>query len=219
MVGIFDSGRGGELALRYFRRMMPSADIAFLADRKNAPYGVKSREMIIALAERNIELLRKQGASTVLIACCTASTVYGNLSEGMRRDVIPIIDETARRAANTSETGRIGVLATSATVRSKAFENSVRSFRNEAFVVSRASPVLVEAIERYGTADDAILDSELAYLGEGVDTIILGCTHFAALEDKIRKRGYLTVNSARVGAELLAEHTECGRGVTLYINE
>ena len=219
MVGIFDSGRGGELALRYFRRMMPSADIAFLADRKNAPYGAKSRERIIAIAERNIELLRGHGASTVLIACCTASTVYGDLSDGMRRDVIPIIDETARRAANTSETGRIGVLATSATVRSKAFENSVLSFRNEAFVVSRASPMLVEAIERYGTADDAILDSELAYLGEGVDTIILGCTHFAALEDKIRKRGYLTVNSARVGAELLAEHTECGRGVTLYINE
>jgi glutamate racemase len=199
--------------------MMPSADIAFLADRKNAPYGAKSRERIIAIAERNIELLRGHGASTVLIACCTASTVYGDLSDGMRRSVIPIISETARRAALASANGRIGVLATAATVGSRAFDESVRSFRNEASVVSRASPSLVEAIERYGTADDALLDSELAYLGEGIDTVILGCTHFAALEEKIRKRGYLTVNSARVGADMLAERAECGRGVTLYINE
>ena len=81
MIGVFDSGDGGLLAVEKIRERSPECDLIFLADRENAPYGTKSRTEIIRITKRNIKRLKELGASRILIACCTASSVYGELSE------------------------------------------------------------------------------------------------------------------------------------------
>jgi glutamate racemase len=93
-------------------------------------------------------------------------------------------------------------------------------FKRKKPSASAAAPELVSAIESKKGVDSVLLERELAFLdGGGTDTVILGCTHFAAIESEIRKRGYNTVNSARIGAEMLACRAAEGRGVTLYINK
>lgn len=217
MVGIFDSGMGGAFALAELKRLRPDADVAFFADRRNAPYGIRTREMLIELVKRDVDLLRTYGVRKILIACCTASTVYRDLSEEYRTGVIPIIDATACAAVMESESKRIAVLATEATVRSCAFERAVYSYCRSAQVVSYAAQELVAAIE-HGSEVDGILDEAYAHF-DGADTVILGCTHFAAVEKQIKRKGFATVNSARIGARLLSEQIGTGDGTTLYINE
>ena len=217
MIGIFDSGMGGAFALAELRRIRPDADAVFFADRKNAPYGTKSQDVLRALAERDIEILRSCGADDILIACCTASTVYPLLSLEHRRGVIPIIDATAYAAIRMSKSKRIGVLATELTVSTGAFEGAIRNYCKSAEVSSVSLQGLVFAIEN-GESTDKLVEDALRSFGD-VDTVVLGCTHFAAIEEKVKKEGFATVNSARIGAELLSERVKSGCGVTLYINE
>ena len=109
MIGIFDSGVGGLSALDEVRKIAPKADICFLADRNNAPYGTKTKEEVKKLAEANIEKLLSLGAEKILIACCTASTVYHELSDFHKSISVPIIEISAKRAFEISKTKRIGL--------------------------------------------------------------------------------------------------------------
>lgn len=95
MVGIFDSGMGGEFALREFVSLCPNERAELFADRENAPYGTKSEPELIRLVKRDIDILRSRGAERILMACCTASTVYPLLPSEYQRAVIPIIDRRA----------------------------------------------------------------------------------------------------------------------------
>ena len=103
MIGIFDSGVGGLTALAELRRLLPNADMIYLADRENAPYGNKSEEQILAAAEGCIKRLTEAGADKILIACCTASTLHHRLSESARRISTPIILPAARAAIRRSK--------------------------------------------------------------------------------------------------------------------
>ena len=85
MVGIYDSGSGGEEALAFFRKMRPNIEVAFLADRKIAPYGEKSEDELIPVIEAAIGRLLSAGCDKILIACCTASTLHGALCEKKRK--------------------------------------------------------------------------------------------------------------------------------------
>jgi glutamate racemase len=99
LIGIFDSGAGGITAVKEVRRISKTADIVFFPDRLHAPYGTKSPEELIPLVERDVELLLSFGAETVLMACCTASTVHPFLKSKLRDAAIPIISPTAKAAA------------------------------------------------------------------------------------------------------------------------
>ena len=105
MIGVFDSGVGGFLAVRHLRALLPRADILCLADRKNAPYGTKERKEIINFAERNIERLFKLGANRILIACCTASSAHRALTQRAQDISVPIIRPTAERAVELTDIG------------------------------------------------------------------------------------------------------------------
>ena len=136
MVGIFDSGKGGAAALGEFRRMRPLCDAAFLADTDNAPYGNKSHGELVRLVSDDIERLLELGVSRVLMACCTASTVYGDLSEKCRELSIPIINPSAKLACRLSASGRIGVLSTERTMKSGCFVDAIRKNVASAKVIS-----------------------------------------------------------------------------------
>jgi glutamate racemase len=151
MIGVFDSGVGGLTAFYRLRELKPDADLCYLADRENAPYGTKSEEHILSLVRRDIERLGDAGVDEgILIACCTASTVYDSLTYAERSICLPIIKLAAERAIRLSASGRIGVISTEATHRSGAFVKEINKSGKEA--ISLPMQRLVSLVE--GGASD-----------------------------------------------------------------
>ena len=191
MIGILDSGIGGENVAKEVRRLYPMLDILLLKDTKNAPYGTKSREELIEITERNAKVLLDHGAHRVLIGCCTASCVWDSLSDKARKVTIPIIEPTAKLARQYSKTGKIALIATERTVKEGAFARALG--KNLTFALPLQSLVaLVEEGARDGALSRegaSFLDGILEPLAvSGADTLILGCTHFSSLEYEILKR-------------------------------
>lgn len=224
MIGLLDSGRGGEKTLLELRAMCPGCDACLFADRENAPYGTKSREQLVRLVKNGIDVLRSSGAEKILIACCTASTVYPLLPGDYKRAVYPIIEPTARAAAGGKN---IGILATNATVQSGEFVRYIKKFNESAKCTQYALPLLVEIIE--GGAWDGALGKEALFTVQkmlapikaaGHDTLVLGCTHFPLLSKTIAElTGVKTlVSSAHEGAcEILSVANTDGVGATIYL--
>ena len=227
MTGIFDSGVGGLAAYFELRRLLPREDIIYLADRKNAPYGTKTKDELIALTKKDIKRLCDMGARQVLIACCTASTVYSELSEWERKIATPIITPASRVAA---EGERIAVIATEHTVRSGAFGREIRKFSQASEVFERAEQALVAMVES-GSRDGRISDEcegEIRQIAEWVtdiraDTLVLGCTHFSHLELTLREMlpCVKIVSPAREGAiaikKKITVQNATGNGREIYI--
>ncbi len=109
MIGVFDSGAGGLFALAELRSLSPSADIVCFADRKNAPYGTKKKDELISLVTSGIDTLLAEGCSEVLMACCTASTVWELLPMRQRAVSVPIIVPTAEESLRLSKNKKIGI--------------------------------------------------------------------------------------------------------------
>jgi glutamate racemase len=212
VVGLFDSGRGGLNTVRYLRAA-GDVDLVYLIDRENSPYGIKTEKEIIEITKRNIDRLSDMGAERVLIACCTASTVYDKLSTEHKERAIPIIDAVAKAAKNSTRSGRIGVIATKRTVDSHAFENALTGCKAHELVTGELVGLIDGGLsDETVTADDeARLEKMLIpVLTKDIDTLILGCTHFPSLKQTIEKissrYGAISViDSARVGADLLIE--------------
>lgn len=225
MIGVFDSGVGGLCAYREIRRLMPYEDAIYLADIKNAPYGTKSEEEIIALTRADIKRLSAYGARKILIACCTASTVWHRLDREEREISIPIITPTARIAAFSGE--RIAVIATRHTAESSAFSREIGKF-SRAKVYEFAEQRLVSLVEG-GNRDGCVSPdclAELSAISERIrakraDVLILGCTHFSHLECELSRLlpEVKIISPARVGALEMARIINGGqkeRGRMIY---
>lgn len=225
MIGVFDSGAGGLFALAELRRLCPYANIVYLADKENAPYGNKDRDTLAELVIKDIERLVLLGCDRVLMACCTASSVYGILPYEYRAVSVPIIEPTAKEAVLNSINKRIGIISTEATEKSGAFVEWVKSYEPSAVVVTAHAPELVslaESGERDGNLSKsglAILEKSVSkFLNTGIDSLILGCTHFAYFENKIKEILRVSVtNSARVGAFAMARFAKEEEGKTFFI--
>ncbi len=211
MVGLFDSGCGGLNTVRYIKEISDKTDLVYLIDRENAPYGTKTEKELIRIAKRNIQRLSDMGAERVLIACCTASTVYKKLGNTYKKISIPIIDAIAKEAEKATRTRRIGVIATNHTVNTHTFKSALKDCN----VIEHASAELVRLIDG-GLSDKCANADTFGMLEEmlkplllsNIDTLILGCTHFPALKDTIseiaERHGIINIiDSARIGAELL----------------
>ncbi len=207
MLGLFDSGSGGLNTVRLVKERYPEIDLVYLIDRENAPYGSKTEKEITEITKKNIERLADMGAERVLIACCTASTVYDRLPVWHREMSLPIIEETARAASNMTGNGRIAVLATERTVSSHAFALAL----GDCSVLELAAPHLATLIDRGVSDASDPLEKRRATEGLlygipcGTDTLILGCTHFSSLQKTIAKeakgRGIRNiVDSAEIAA-------------------
>ena len=228
MIGVFDSGAGGISAVRELRRLSRTLDIVFFPDRKNAPYGTRTREELIPLVEGDIELLLSLGADKVLMACCTASTVYPYLKRELREVSVPIIAPTAKAAARATVTGAVGVIATEATVRSGAFTDELKRLGVKNVTEISASP-LVTIIETGGRDGSlSISDGEwltrrlAAFSDTDIDTLILGCTHFPLLRTEIGKRlpRVKLISSSYEGAlEIVNSTRQMGDGKTIYAGQ
>ena len=224
MIGVFDSGVGGLVAYKELRRLLPKSDLLYLADRKNAPYGTKTKDELIRLVSCDVKRLRDMGAEEILVACCTASTVVPYLNEDVRCGVLPIIYPTAKAAARLK---RITVIATEHTARSSAFGNEIRKISPNSDVQEIPCQRLVALVE--GGARDENLTKECrrelecvryAVKTHGSEGIILGCTHFSHLENTIKKLlpGVEVISPAKIGARELAIRAAyvTGSGKTIY---
>ena len=197
--------------MRYVKEISDEVDLVYLIDRENAPYGIKTEKELIGITKANIDKLTDMGAERVLIACCTASTVYEKLGEKYKKIALPIIDAVAKVAQKTTRIGRIGVIATSRTVNSHAFKTALSGCS----VTELATPELVRLIDNglsdecVGTETERMLENMIRPVLESkTDTLILGCTHFPSLVKTISKIASRygvesVIDSARVGAELL----------------
>lgn len=186
MIGIFDSGVGGLSVLNEIRRELPDADLIYLADQGRAPYGVRSLEELAEMAGQVSAWLMNQGASTIVIACNTASAAALHKLRAAHED-IPFVgmEPAVKPAALSTSSGVIGVLATSATFQGELYASVVQRHADGMTVLTQACPAWVELVED-GVVDGAEARQQVErclspLLEAGADTLVLGCTHFPFL--------------------------------------
>ena len=193
-IGVFDSGVGGLTVLKEIVERMPNENIIYFGDTARVPYGTKSKAQIIEFAKSDIEFLLRYDLKTVVIACNTADSVARSvLEENYNIPIYGVIEPASIEACNSTKNNHVGVMATSATVQSKAYDEAIHKQNPDVSVFSIACPLLVPLVEdgRY-TNDDPIVKLVLEeYLNEllknDIDTIILGCTHYPLLKDAIQE--------------------------------
>src|SRR5580658_4026211 len=187
-IGVFDSGIGGLTVLKELVAMLPREHFIYLGDTARLPYGTKSNEVIIKYSRENTEFLLAKGIKMLVIACNTSSAVALERIAGETAvPVIGVIEPGARAAAKASRSGKIGVIGTEATIASGAYTRAIQAARPRAEIYTRACPLLVPLAEE-GWTDNAVAELTVAHYLEslkqsGIDTILLGCTHYPLLRE------------------------------------
>ena len=191
-IGVFDSGLGGLTAMRELVQAMPNEDIIYLGDTGRVPYGGRSTETIIKYARQDIEFLLSHGIKAIAVACGTVSTVALDVvAQEYDTPIFGVVEPAAWKAAKLSRSGRIGVIGTVNSVRSGAYDRAIRRFRPESEVFSQACPLFVPLVEngrihRGDRLAELAAEEYLAPLRQvGIDTLILGCTHYPLLSGVI----------------------------------
>ncbi len=185
-IGIFDSGAGGLTVLKELRASFQGIRFYYLGDTARLPYGTKSGETIIRYTIQNTRFLLSKKIDLLIVACNTASAyALEQLRQSVNIPVIGVIEPGADRAVASSGSGRIGVIGTRATIGSGAYQKRIQDQSPEAVVAARPAPLLVPLVEE-GVTDGPIAESVIRmYLDplkdEGIDTLVLGCTHYPAL--------------------------------------
>ncbi|HLD50444.1 MAG TPA: glutamate racemase, partial [bacterium] len=191
-IGVFDSGLGGLTIVREIRRALPKESIVYFGDMARLPYGTKSREQILAYSIQNTLFLIKRKVKAVVIACnSSSSAAYSFLKRHFNLPILDVIEPAAERASVETRSGRIGVIATRATVTSGAYEKALKKLNPHFKILAGACPLFVPLVEE-GWFDGKITeDIAAAYLKpllqKKVDTLILGCTHYPLLRESIQK--------------------------------
>ncbi len=211
-IGVFDSGLGGLTAVRRLTEAMPCEDIIYFGDTGRVPYGNRSNETILKYARQDMKFLLGFDIKAVVVACGTVSaTALGCLEAETPLPVIGVVKPAAKKASEITKTGRVGLIGTQASIRSGAYERELRAINRDILVTARACPLLVPLVEagRLSPEDEVVrllLAEYLApLLDAGVDTIIMGCTHYPLLADAISA---VAGNGARLvdpGAEAARE--------------
>jgi len=185
-IGVFDSGIGGLTVVAALRTLLPNESIFYLGDTARVPYGGKSASTVQRYSLEIASLLLAEKAKTVVVACNTASALaLTQLTESVPVTVTGVILPGAQAAVAATRTGHVGVIGTRATINSGAYEHALRSLNSEIRVTARACPLLVPLIEE-GWLERPITDQIIMqYVGpivdEGIDTLVLGCTHYPLL--------------------------------------
>lgn len=191
-IGVFDSGLGGLTVVKSIIEKMPDENIVYFGDTAHVPYGTRTKEQITELVMNDVRFLSGFDLKAVVIACNTADcAAKDEVEKFCDVPVFGIVEPTAKIAASATKNGKIGLIATNATVNSGAYEGAIKHFNQNAQVISAACPLLVPLVEsgkfRKGDAEaeKALAEYLLPLKEQGIDTLILGCTHFPMLRDLI----------------------------------
>lgn len=186
-IGVFDSGLGGLTVVRQMFAALPHERIIYFGDTGRVPYGTRSRETIEKYARQDSRFLLGRGVKLIIAACGTVSSVAPHVLDALPVPALGVVEPAADAALRATRSGRIGVLGTPATIRSQAFERRLTAAGVRAY--TQACPLFVPLVENgWIRRDDEVTRLTAArYLGplrdKGIDTLILGCTHFPLLTD------------------------------------
>ncbi|HVT44875.1 MAG TPA: glutamate racemase [Thermoanaerobaculia bacterium] len=210
-IGVFDSGVGGLTVFREIARALPFESLVYLGDSARVPYGTKSPETVLRYATEAAAHLLHRGVKMLVVACNTATAAaVPELSRSLSIPVIGVIEPGAK-AAVAATAGRVGVIATEATVRSQAYTRAIRRIDPTIEVIESACPLFVPLAEEGWANTHVALEVAEIYLAPlrdaGIDTLVLGCTHYPILRATIEKvigQGITIVDSAETTARSVA---------------
>jgi glutamate racemase len=191
-IGVFDSGIGGLTVVSALSALLPNESIFYLGDTARVPYGGKSAATVQRYSLEIAAMLLGENAKTVVVACNTASALaLPRLEETLPVPVTGVILPGARAAIAKTRSGHIGVIGTRATINSGAYERALRTLNPEVRVTARACPLLVPLIEEgwieSPITDEIIMQYLAPLLTDGIDTLVLGCTHYPLLRNAIAR--------------------------------
>jgi len=191
-IGIFDSGVGGLTVVKEIFKALPNEEIVYLGDTARVPYGTKSLETIKRFSIENVEFLMRFNVKLIVVACNTSSSIsLPILRNTFKIPIVGVIKPGVKKALTVSGSGKIGVIATPTTIKSKAYKNEIGRISRNIKVFSKACPLFVPLAEEGWT--NGRITSEIAkkYLrslsGKRVDTLVLGCTHYPLLKSVISR--------------------------------
>lgn len=198
MIGVFDSGVGGLSVLVEIRRLMPEADLTYIADRARAPYGTRSLSEISEVSLEIVSGLVSRGATTVVVACNTASAAALMTIREEFPDIDVVGMEPAiKPAAAISKARAVGVFATAATFQGELFDSVVSRYAIDTKVMTRTCPEWVTLVERGVVEGDearqAVHPAITQMVDDGADVLVLGCTHFSFLGPLIARESGVEV--------------------------
>ena len=215
-IGIFDSGLGGLTAVKELMHLLPKEPIVYFGDTGRVPYGSKSNETIIKYTKSDIQFLNTFDLKLIIVACGTASTIaLPEVSDALNIPIFGVVDAAAKAAVAATKNKRIGIIGTAGSIRSGAYERKIKEADGGIFTVSNPCPLFVPLVE------NGFTDGEVAHLvareylepikEAGVDTLILGCTHYPLLANTIRNimgDGVTLIDPGTVTAEFVKGYLE-----------
>ncbi len=203
-IGVFDSGLGGLSAVKAILKYLPEEDIIYFGDTQRVPYGSRSAATIESYAKDDIAFLEQFDCKLIMAACGTVSSVAVKATSEIKEPFVGVVKPAAKAAAKATKNNKVGIMATWATINSGAYTKEIQKINSDIEVLGVACPVLVSLVENDWIDEDDYISREIIkryltpILEQGVDTIILGCTHFPHLAPIIQ--------------------SVCGDGVTLIDN-
>lgn len=221
-IGVFDSGYGGLTILRQIRKTMPQYDYLYLGDNARAPYGTRSFDVVYEFTLQAVRYLFEQGCHLVILGCNTASAKALRTIQRTdlptldpQRRVLGVIRPTVESIGELSHSRHVGVLATQGTVNSRTYELEIAKLYPDIVVTGEACPMWVSLVENHEQdsmgADYFVKDSVERIMGRDpqIDCLILGCTHFPLLHDKIMKyvpKGVSVISQGKYVADSLSDY-------------
>lgn len=190
-IGIFDSGVGGTSIWKEIHQLLPNENTIYLADSKNAPYGVKTEQTIVDLCIKNTEYLLRKNCKIIVVACNTATTNAISILRAKYKVPFIGIEPAIKPAALQTKTNSIGILATKGTLSSALFSKTSQTFASDVQVVEQIGTGIVELIESgklYSKEMTSLLESYLKpMLNAQIDYLVLGCTHYPYLIPQLKE--------------------------------
>jgi len=211
-IGVFDSGVGGLTVLKALIERLPQESTVYLGDLARLPYGTKSGEVVTKYSLASARVLLEYGIKLLVVACNTASAVaLPALRAQLSIPVLGVIGPGAHAAAKATRSGKIAVIGTPGTIKSGAYQDALKAERSDLEVRARACPLFVPLAEEGWTQGDVPRLVAKEYLGggflDGVDTLVLGCTHYPLLAGVIQELAgpqVTLVDSAKATADAVA---------------
>ncbi len=191
-IGVFDPGVGGLTVVRELIKQLPYEDIVYFGDTARVPYGIKSKETVIRFSIENILFLLKQDVKLICVACNTVSSLaLPVIKNHFRVPIVGVLSPGVREAVYATKNKRIGIIGTRGTIKSRAYELEVKQLEPKAQVTAVACPLFVPFVEEGLLNGKVVLEVARDYLQPlkkaGVDTVILGCTHYPLLRPVIKE--------------------------------
>jgi glutamate racemase len=190
-IGIFDSGVGGLTVYRAIRNHFPKEDLIYFGDTARVPYGPKSPKTVIDYSLQNARFLIQNQIKVLIVACNTSSSVaLPALKNITSIPIIDVIQPGAEQAVISTKNNRIGVIGTEGTIRSNSYYTAIKKLNNNIEIFSKACPLFVQLAEEGWHNNKIAIDIAHEYLDSlienGIDTLVLGCTHYPLLKDVIK---------------------------------